>query len=105
VQLEAVEGLHEVSDSRTPEAILIEREEQIERDDRNARMTVILRRIPEREALALMLNAGLYGHRRHGPGELVSMGLGATPDEALAIVASARAAVLRLAGDDAEAGL
>jgi hypothetical protein len=101
VQLEDAQRRRECADRRDPESILIAREEQIERDARHARTDAILRRIPEREALALVLSAGLFGHRQHGTDEIAIM-LGVTPAEALAIVTSATEHVQHLAGEDAE---
>lgn len=64
VQLEAVAWLPEVSNTETPEYLLDAMQEARARDARG-QLHAHLEFIPTREALAIMLSEGLFGHSAH----------------------------------------
>jgi len=81
VQLEAVEWLPEVSNQDTPEFLLDAMREARAKRARDS-LHAHLELIPVREALAIMLSEGLFGHSAHVQKEVASY-IGASSQQAV----------------------
>lgn len=84
VQLEAVAWLPETANTETPEHLLEAMQEAQARRARDA-LHAHLEFIPTREALAIMLSEGLFGHSEHVQKEVASY-IGASSQQAVSYV-------------------
>lgn len=84
VQLEAVQWLPEAANDETPEYLLDAKREGLARRARDA-LHAHLEFIPTREALAIMLSEGLFGHSPHLQKEVASY-IGADSQQAVSYV-------------------